>query len=313
MRFQETAEPQRYRDARAHAARLRTLYQRSGKAGRRWLRRWARIWLSRRAPVVVPVVAPVPAGEIVLNGAGNSASAIFLRGGHELPLSRNFVALLRPGMIVFDVGANLGIYTLLAARGVGPTGEVHAFEPVPERFAALRETVRRSGCRQIRLNQAVVSAREGAVPFYVATRQRESGQSSLAPARKRTRRIEAQAVTLDEYAARMGLRAVDLLKIDIEGAELLAFQGAGGLLTGPAPPIIQSELCDHQCALFGHSARDVVALLGEAGYRGYRSVRHGGWQRADSGIDGPRTPRTQNVLFLKPHHLDQLPEGWRLP
>lgn len=270
---------------------------------RRKLERWAERWLARHAPVAVPLEG----ARIVLDGAGMVSRSVFLCGGRELADEAVFRALLRPGMVVFDVGANLGIYTLLAAMRVGPEGAVHAFEPAPGLHALLAESVRRSRLHNVRLNQAAVSDTAGELPLYLGEGS-YTDIHSLAPSEQRTGEIRVPVMTLAEYAAAHAPR-VDLLKIDVEGAELPAFRGAGALLRGSGAPLLQVELCEENAAGFGYTSPVLKRHLAECGYTAYRAPREGVLPPVDP--DEPH-PKWENVFFIKPEHRVLLPAGWRL-
>ena len=297
------------RDATALAERVRPLWGRSGPARRAFLRVWAKWWLARHAPAVVTVTQPFAAGRIVLNGPGYCARRLLLTGGYEPPFTRAFSALLRPGMTVFDVGANLGIYSLLAAAKVGPSRAVHAIEPAPEVFACLRESARLAGSH-VTVNHAAVAEREGLLAFHLADHVKDSGLHSLAPSAARHRRVEVPGVTLDGYTAARNLAKVDLIKIDIEGAELLALHGAERLLSGPAPPMLMVEVSDCHAAAFRTTAADVKVWLRRRGYRGCTVMASGRWRRVPARAAHP-TPL--NVFFFRPEHREHFPPHWRLP
>src|SRR5438094_973156 len=137
--------------------------------------------------------------------------------------------LLRPGDRVVDGGAHIGYLTLLASRCVGPSGEVHAFEPVPRTFAALGENVRLNHATNIRTNRVALGARAGELELEVPIDPEGEGLLAWGATSVRLRRgpIErAPAMTLDEYARGYGFARIALLKLDLEGAELAALGGS---------------------------------------------------------------------------------------
>lgn len=149
-----------------------------------------------------------------------------------------------PGTIVWDVGANVGFFSLLAAR-LGAV--VHAFEPVPATAAALRANVAANGFgERIQVHEAAVGARSGEAPFLVVD---EASWSHLADRGEhpRTRtRVRVPVVALDD----LDLPPPDVVKIDVEGSELAVLEGARTLLAEHAPRLIvelhetNAELCD---------------------------------------------------------------------
>jgi FkbM family methyltransferase len=298
-------KPPVYRSAGLQCRVARWLWRRGSTRRRKKLRRWVEAWLERHAPVVIPL----DGSRIVLDGPGTLSRSLFLMGGRELEDEAAFRRLVRPGMTVFDVGANLGIYTLLAARRAGPGGQVHAWEPVPDLFDLLAQSVRLSRFRNVSLNRAAVSDRGGSMPMFLAEGTK-SDIHALAPSAERSRQIEVPVMALDEYAAERGIERVDLLKLDIEGAELLALRGAEGLLRSARPPLLQVELADNTAADFGIACADVKQFLAGHGYTGYRRGADGRWQVVTV---AESHPKWENVLFLQPRHRELAPPEWRLP
>lgn len=295
------------RNADLEAWVLRALWRRANERRQRRLKRWAERWLLRNAPVAVPLAGPARA-RIVLD-AGFVARHVLLSGGYELPWQAALEALLRSGMTFFDVGANIGVYTLPAAGLVGESGQVHAFEPAPAMFEHLGASVALSRFRNVTLNAAAAGDQAGTVTLHLAEDPRHSGWHSLAPSEKRQRRVEVPCVTLDGYVRDRGIRRVDFLKVDVEGGELLVLRGARELLSGEGAPMVQAELADDHCRHFGYTAADVKTRMAEHGYGAYQVGPDGQWAAVD-GVESH--PGWDNVLFLKPEHLPRTPPAWGL-
>lgn len=144
---------------------------------------------------------------------------------------------LREGMTVFDVGANVGELTLLFSRFVGAGGVVHAFEPCAEAYGRLEAVCRAASLRNVRANRLALAEDESPVSLHVydedhmswntrARRPLEDYGIDLKPLAVE----QAPATTLDLYCERAGVARIDLLKIDVEGAELQVLFGARRLL-----------------------------------------------------------------------------------
>jgi len=154
----------------------------------------------------------------------------FLLGSYEEGTSRLFEQLLEPGMVVVDVGAHVGYYTLLAARRVGPNGKVYAFEPHPRNFALLKRNCELNGFRNVIALPMAVSSHSGYSRLYLSHRAR-TGLHSLYPNRYASHRtVVVESTTLDGFFEKQGWPRLDLLKMDIEGAELAALEGSKQLL-----------------------------------------------------------------------------------
>jgi FkbM family methyltransferase len=152
-------------------------------------------------------------------------------------------ALLRPGMTAFDVGAHAGYYTLLFADLVGPQGRVVAFEPHPDTYELLRRNTVRHGAPHVTLIPAAVSDRSGQVPLWETAL---SMGHSLHPVKPSGRPRAVETVSLDDFCRSRGIDRVDLVKVDVEGAEPEVLDGMRETARGGPPALVleyKSELC----------------------------------------------------------------------
>lgn len=181
------------------------------------------------------------------------------RGDYE-PLAREtFRRGLAQTEVVADVGAHIGLYSLLAAREA-PEATVFAFEPDPYNAAALRANVRRSGARNITVVERAASDRARRATF----RQNEATTGgSLVPrvvGAGPARDIEVDATTLDAELGDLSGRRL-LLKLDVEGAERLVLSGAAETLRSAAAVTAIVELHPHALREAGTTPRELVADL----------------------------------------------------
>lgn len=181
-----------------------------------------------------------------------------LRGASEPEVQDSLQRYLRPGMTFYDLGANIGFFSLLGARLVGGHGRVVAFEADPEIAARLREHVDRNKFACITVVEKVVWSEASNVFF-------ERADPSISPDRglghvvktSSANTIEIASVTLDDLART--LPAPDFIKCDVEGAEVEVFRGARRLLAEKRPSI----LCEV------HSEMNRRALLADLKQFGY--------------------------------------------
>jgi FkbM family methyltransferase len=154
-------------------------------------------------------------------------------GSYEHEKQRLFVQAVRPGGVVYDVGAHVGFYTLLASVLVGSTGRVVAFEPFPRNLGYLR--------RHLELNRAEnVTVVEGAVCDHDGTvRLRDSLGSSQVHVDKRGT-LPVRAIMLDGFVYQDHLPPASVIKMDIEGSEAAALRGAMRLLKEKRPLLFLS-------------------------------------------------------------------------
>jgi len=144
---------------------------------------------------------------------------------------------LHPGMIFYDIGANIGFFSLLAARLVGKEGRVVAFEADPEIAARLREHAARNEFGWITVEEKAVWSEPRTVFFARTdpTTSPDRGLGHVVPAGTADT-IEVTAISLDNYTETQPLP--DFLKCDVEGAEVAVFRGASRLLKEKRPGII---------------------------------------------------------------------------
>jgi FkbM family methyltransferase len=174
-------------------------------------------------------------------------------------------------MTFIDIGANMGLYTLFASKKVGKQGVVLAIEPSIREFQRLRENAELNGLANVRLFQLAVSNRRTEAELLVATEEK-SGHNTLgvfgydSVMRYGEERVRVEP--LDDIVQQEGLQHIDLIKMDIEGAEFLALQGAMDTLT-KFHPIILLELSNRTLQHQGYSSADIWEFLTQNGYRIY--------------------------------------------
>ena len=190
---------------------------------------------------------------------------------------REVLAALRPGMTALDIGANFGYYSVLFAHAVGPTGCVVAFEPNPVMLTELQHNLAPNHFTNVTVQPVALSDREGELEFCCPTPGRE-GHGSLRPNESFTvqQTIRVRCRPLDAVCDELRLPAVDVLKLDAEGAERLVFQGATRLLSSPRRPRLFFECSELLCRTFGHTAFDVLSLVARHGYA-LRQIDHSNW------------------------------------
>jgi FkbM family methyltransferase len=169
-----------------------------------------------------------------------------------------FMNAIRPGDTVADVGAFRGTYTVIAAALAGPTGRVVAFEPTAANANVIRTNLALNDlAARVHIEPAAVSDRMGTAEFFVWG---DASTNALTRQHDASAGIHVRTVALDEYFARS---LPGVLKMDIEGAEILALRGAKRLLASPA--VILCELHPYAWPEFGTDAAELRALLHDHG------------------------------------------------
>jgi FkbM family methyltransferase len=160
-----------------------------------------------------------------------------------------FARTVRAGDVVYDLGANVGFYTLLAAKLVGPTGRVVAFEPVPRNLGYLRRHLALNRCENVTVVAAAVSDRPGRARF-------RDGPAHTVGTLADDGEYDVDVVALDGFAG----PPPRVIKIDVEGAEAGVLRGARRVLREVRPIVLLST---HSTAV----REACLSLLSEARYR----------------------------------------------
>ncbi len=253
------------------------------------------LWLVSEA------FGPYPALELNLS-ARYQRKIFYFPKAYGAPYLRcplyQLIGRLTPGSVFLDIGANLGIFSLLAARVVGPTGRVIAFEPDPMTFQSLHRSAQLAGLSQIEPVQMALSDRTTDLPLHMAQDGTANSLLPEAPGRE-NRYVGVRTVpvtSLDELSTRMDLDLdrVGLLKIDVEGEEVRTVAGMLKSLAHAAFPPIWCEVRGPKGSTRAPGTFDpVLRLLTPLGYRPYR------WDGAGQPVGVDEVRGREDILFRR--------------
>lgn len=205
-----------------------------------------------------------------LNTEDDSVSkTVFIDGAferYELEFIRRHV---KPGMVVADIGANIGVHALVLAGSVGERGQLHAFEP----SAAFERLVRNIALNRFEtrstLNRIALGERKGTLSLRQCAPGKEAYTSAGTPMRGALPQLtfDVPMETLDEYADRMGIGNFDFVKLDVEGSESAIIKGAAALLKRKALKVIMSEVNDTSLKSCGSSFQELYSMLAASGLK----------------------------------------------
>jgi FkbM family methyltransferase len=176
--------------------------------------------------------AGFPISSPIRTGAGTglklhllNATREHLQGSCETPVQRCLQAHLKPGDVFLDVGANIGFFSVIGARLVGPRGKVLAIEPVPENVQCITANARINGFDNVETIAAAAGAEDGAGRLFVAD---HSGGATLSADDMPPDLVDTMTVpvlTIDHLVESGRLKTPDLVKIDVEGTEMAVLNG----------------------------------------------------------------------------------------
>jgi FkbM family methyltransferase len=194
--------------------------------------------------------------------------SLILSGYYEKHIIEIMREILKPGMVVLDIGANIGYHTLISSKLVGNTGKIYSFEPEPHNFKLLLKNIEINEFKNIIPINKALSNNIGSTKLFLDTQS--DGKHSLSEKNVNTNKfIEVEKITLDSFYENMGEnRRIDFIKIDVEGAEGLVIKGGGKLLKENDIMIIM-EFIPFYIRNLGASPEKLLSLLMGFGFEFY--------------------------------------------
>lgn len=177
----------------------------------------------------------------------------------ELRFLNKFIS---PGMIFLDIGAYHGLYSIVAGRKVSPTGQVYTFEPTPTHYSRIKHHLWLNRVENVVVEQLALSNLDGKTEFHIPV----SGVmtvGSLKPSlfsRGKLKAITVETKRLDTYVEKKGIEKIDIIKIDVEGAEMIFLEGASTTLK-QFQPLLILEAIDTACEPWGYKAADLLSKV----------------------------------------------------
>ncbi len=207
---------------------------------------------------------------IFLNPSDHIQQMILWYGYYEKESILTWEHFIQTDSVIIDIGANIGYYTLIAAKKAA-NGWVHSFEPVTKNYEALQKNIHLNHLTNVTTNAAGISADESLETYYISSGD-NSGMSGLRPAENFSGFTEKiKTITLDSYAETKKLSHIDIIKIDIEGNEMNALKGMKIILEKYSP-VIFIELINEHLNNFSTDIAEVYAFLKSYDYKPYKII-----------------------------------------
>ncbi len=238
---------------------------------------------------------------------------------HERETLQLLRRLGKPGMVALDVGAHVGYYTRLLAELAGASGRVIAFEPHPRTHQVLQRNTRKLSnvmplpvaaaetAGSAALYDYLMMSASGSLHYdetLLRLQQAQLGEADVAPRRAsgfEMQQYHVRTVAIDECLAALGIERVDLVKMDIEGAELAALRGMQKLIAASPALALVMEYNPGALRAFGHAPAETLAEVLGLGFRRVRAIEAGGALRdwSDTGLVAEETARlSENMAVL---------------
>ena len=251
--------------------------------------------------------------DISLYPQGEVPEFLFLDKSFERTECDLVAAYLKPGMNVIDVGANVGLYSILAHKLVAPGGKIWAFEPSSETYQRLLRNLELNRCSRVIPHKVALSNADG--KFFILRSDRGYGDAYRYLAkttsddhgkRKEKETINSELVqtfSLDLFAEHEGIKTAHLIKVDIEGGEYRFFQGARRFLHSNQDVLILFENSPDWAKRAGYKQTDLWALLKQLGFELYD------WDHRRNNFSRRHCELASAEMLWACRHLQLLPKG----
>lgn len=213
---------------------------------------------------------------------------------HERYEAKIIDSLLEQGEVFWDIGANIGYFTLAAASVLKNRGQIVSFEPARVAYERLKDNISLNYFNNILIYKLAVTDKSGEGVLYLSGDVADSGANLFHPGKDQTLQEICETVSLDRFSQEQGLQAPDFIKMDVEGAELAALKGAENILAN-SRPLLLIEMEEKTLKAAGTDKSAIARLLGSYGYQA-AFLRKGRWYatREVNGIKG------RNLLWFDP-------------
>lgn len=174
----------------------------------------------------------------------------------------------KPGMVVIDIGAHLGVIAMSISHSLNNAGKIYAFEPTPNTFSLLCRIVKLNKCSTIIPINKAVSDRNETLSFYIDNNLGSNANSLVSKNERNRQSIDVETITIDQFVTENKINKIDFLKIDAEGSELSVLKGAIKTLKNHKPLAI---LAIHPRLISnnGDNIKDIYLLLKSLNYNIY--------------------------------------------
>jgi FkbM family methyltransferase len=230
--------------------------------------------LRRRFPATderVEVALPT-GGRMIINPRDYVSYHIYMLGLYEGETVRLLLSKLQPGDTFFDIGGHFGQYAVSAGIKVGPAGRVYTFEPGPVQVEYLRRNIEINALANVTVANLALSDAPGELGLHVPSLV-DIGKSQLVDPQA-DGAVRVPVTTLDAYCEENAIDRIDVMKVDVEGAELGVFRGAKRVMRDFPPKAVFYESVDVLCEAFDHTPAEMHAFLEDCGYK-IHTIRNG--------------------------------------
>jgi FkbM family methyltransferase len=174
----------------------------------------------------------------------------------------------KPGAVIIDIGAHIGLFSVIASQVTGKTGKVYAFEPAPSTYALLQKTVGINHAEQvIETFQKAVGKETGKITFFVSDDQADNSNSLVNyKADRSLHGIDVAVTSIDNFVKEKNITSLNFIKIDVEGAEYDTLRGAADTFRNLKPVCIVA-IHPEPITAKGDKLEDIYDFIASCNYR----------------------------------------------
>jgi FkbM family methyltransferase len=230
---------------------------------------------------------------IRISGVSGFEWSVFSKQQKEATTRQLIEKLVTPKMTFFDIGANIGYYSLITSILI-EDGEVHAFEPTPELAERIRYNAKLNGLHNIKVNQAGVSDHDGEIELHIC--QDDSEGNSLVAFEADWPTVIVPVLKIDSYIKQNAIKYVNVIKLDCEGAEFSVLRGCQQLMQSEFPPVIIMEFNPETLISSPYTIEEIISYISDLNYKFYILEK---LKSGDISV--------YNLLLIKDSHIEQYP------
>jgi FkbM family methyltransferase len=208
---------------------------------------------------------PSPGGDLIVPLSDEVGRCIYFTGDYDRKLTWLCRKLVRPGDITFDIGANLGLVTLTLARAVGPSGQVHAFEPNPVLQELIQQSIDKNSASNVTLHRMALGSTDDELTLFVPSNNSGQGSFKYHSNSPHSRTYRCMVKQLSHVVRQLQIGRIRLIKIDVEGFESDVLLGGADVLRDVRPDAIILETNDQNQPAFRE--RTAIKILRQFDYR----------------------------------------------
>ncbi|MCX6815400.1 MAG: FkbM family methyltransferase [Candidatus Aenigmarchaeota archaeon] len=173
---------------------------------------------------------------------------------------------MKLGSVFVDIGAHVGYFTLRAAKLVGPSGRVYAFEPAPQNHELLQKNVKINNYKNVMIEKACITSKTGSTDFFL------SGDSGTHSTKfKSSKKMRVKCFRLDDFCNKNRVKKIDLIKIDVKGGEYEAFRGMKNIIRRNKNIRLIAEFVPSYVRKAGTTPKEFIEMIKSMGFKKFLS------------------------------------------